>query len=76
MVVKFDDATTLEENDNGALQTHFENSVAFVMDHWKPLLIGGISVFVLLVSVFLITFFAVRGNYHCEKGSKFCFGDQ
>ncbi|EFO95278.1 hypothetical protein CRE_08659 [Caenorhabditis remanei] len=58
MVVKFDDATTLEENDNGALQTHFENSVAFVMDHWKPLLIGGISVFVLLVSVFLITFFA------------------
>ncbi|KAF1753269.1 hypothetical protein GCK72_019825 [Caenorhabditis remanei] len=48
-------------------KSHFEYCKYFILDHWKLLLIGGISVLVLVISVFLITFFVVRGSFHCEK---------
>ncbi|EFO94948.1 hypothetical protein CRE_08661 [Caenorhabditis remanei] len=53
--------------DRDASKTRFQNIITFVMDHWKPLLIGGISILVLIVAVFLITFFAVRGSLDCES---------
>ena len=49
-------------------KSHCDCSMSFILDHWKHLLIGGISVLVLIVSVFLITFFAVRGSLDCESG--------